>query len=186
MFKHGNGPRVYKWIYIEKKIWSHLMIVVGQEHGTWNSFPYMLNIALKGRAIKHKQGLHPFSPKSSTIENSFAAILISSLGGFFVCIFRRQTNLPRMVFVSDLIWRRSLLLATSLLFRPFTIRAALNESKSWNMSITWVCDSLELQSHNYQKQTGCSRLGRNRTKYAFYQLLSIYGRISRVLYQCQI
>ena len=175
MFKHGNGPRVYKWIYIEKKIWSHLMIVVGQEHGTWNSFPYMLNIALKGRAIKHEQGLHPFSPKSSTIENSFAAILISSLGGFFVCIFRRQTNLPRMVFVSDLIWRRTLLLATSLLFRPFTIRAALNESKSWNMSIAWVCDSLELQSHNYQKQTGCSRLGRNRTKYAFYQLSSLYG-----------
>ena len=62
---------------------------------------------------------------------------------------RRQSNLPRMVFVSDLIWRRILLLATSLLFRPFTIRAALNESKSWNMSIAWVCDSMELQSHNY-------------------------------------
>ena len=156
-----------------KKIWSHLMIVVGQEHGTWNSFPYMLNIALKGRAIKHKQGLHPFSPKSSTIENSFAAILISSLGGFFVCIFRRQRNLPRMVFVSDLIWRRTLLLATSLLFRPFTIRIEWIKILKYEHSMSlWLSG---ITSHNYQKQTGCSRLGRNRTKYAFYQLSSLYG-----------
>ena len=167
----------------KKKIWSHLIIVAGQEHGTWNSCPFMLNIALKGRAIKHEQGLHPFSPKSSTIENSFAAILISSLGGFFVCIFRRHSNLPRMVFVSDLIWRRTLLLATSLLFRPFTIRAALNESKSWNMNIAQVCDSLELQSHNYQKQTDCSILGPNMRFTSFRPYMAC---ISRVLCQCQM
>ena len=85
---------MYKWIYIEKKkIWSHLMIVVGQEHGTWNSFPYMLNIALKGRAMKHKQGLHPFSPKSSTIENSFAAILIPDLiSRRFLCLHFQKTD----------------------------------------------------------------------------------------------
>ena len=170
MFKHGNGPRVYKWIYIEKKIWSHLMIVVGQEHGTWNSFPYMLNIALKGRAIKHKQGLHPFSPKSSTIENSFAAILISSLGGFFVCIFRRQTNLPRMVFVSDLIWRRTLLLATSLLFRPFTIRIEWIKILKYEHSM-----SLWLSGITKSPLLKANWLFHIRPKYAFYQLSSLYG-----------